>query len=111
MAWCAAALFAILSRAGISIAAIPRKDRLLVRSALLIGTPVAEPRCGCVAVLPRNGNSWQAHTGILTAVTKTRVKVLVGNQSNAINNITSPVSQSRSRRTRCRHDEIFRAFV
>ncbi len=85
VAWCAAALFAILSRAGISIAAIPHKDRLLARSALLIGTPIAEPRYGCVAVLPRNGSSWQAHTGIVTAVTKTRVKILGGNQSNAFN--------------------------
>lgn len=81
----AAALFAILSRAGILIAAIPDKDRLRARSALLIGSPIAEPRCGCVAVLPRNRSLWQAYTGIVTAVTKTRVKIHGGNQSNAFN--------------------------
>ncbi len=37
----------------------------------------------CAAALPRNGNPWRAHTGIVTAVTKTCVKILGSNQSNA----------------------------
>jgi uncharacterized protein (TIGR02594 family) len=65
--WCAAFVNACLSRAGVSIAAIPQGERTLARSCLKQGTKIDEPRVGAVAVFTR-GEPWQGHTGFVAAV-------------------------------------------
>lgn len=83
-AWCMAFALACLSRAGIPVT-VPKGDRLLARSALQIGAPIETPRVGAVAVFSRGTSGWQGHVGFVTAWTDTHIKLLGGNQSNAVN--------------------------
>jgi peptidoglycan hydrolase-like protein with peptidoglycan-binding domain len=69
-------------RAGI---AIPSPEKaLLARSGLDWGTPLAEPRIGCTAVFRRGKEAWQGHIGIVVGWTATTIRLLSGNQSDAV---------------------------
>ena len=65
---CAAFVGACMKRAGLPLDAIAVEDRALARSYLKIGTPIEEPRVGCVFVMRRGNSSWEGHTGFVTAV-------------------------------------------
>lgn len=77
-AWCAAAVGSWLKRAGIQ-----PSGSLAARSYLDWGEAVAEPVPGCVVIFPR-GKGWQGHVGIVSAVAGDRLKVISGNQRNAV---------------------------
>lgn len=81
---CAAFVGACLHRAGLPLDAIPVEDRTLARSYLKIGTPIDEPRVGCVFVMRRGSSSWEGHTGFVTAFDAKRVRVLGANQHDKV---------------------------
>jgi len=94
VAWCAAWTGSCLSRAGVSLAAIPKSERLLARSYLSIGTPIDAPRIGCIAVLTRGDpTSGFGHVGFVVGITDTHIALLGGNQSNAVSVRHFPRSQ------------------
>jgi len=94
VAWCGAWMASCLSRASISIAEIPKAERLLARSYLKIGTAIAEPRAGCIAVLTRGDpTAYTGHVGFVVGSTETHVALLGGNQANAVNVRHFPKSQ------------------
>ncbi len=82
--WCAAFVNACLARAGISLAAIPREDRLMARKCRLLGTPIAAPRVGALAILRRGNDPSSGHVGFVTGWTATHVHLLGGNQANSV---------------------------
>lgn len=88
--WCAAFAGACLSRAGISIADIPRGDRYLARAYLRIGTelPLDRPRVGAIAVLTRTGDPANGHVGFVTRWTADTITLLGGNQADSVNETT-----------------------
>lgn len=79
VAWCAAFVGAVLKRAG-----KPPSGSLAARSYLNWGRPLAEPRVGCVVVLSRGANAWEGHVGFCVGETATGVRVLAGNQGDAV---------------------------
>lgn len=83
VAWCAAYTLACLSRAGVSIEAVPLAERLMARSVLKIGTPIDGPRVGATVTLKRGPPPF-GHTGFVTGWTETHVHVLSGNQGNSV---------------------------
>lgn len=94
IAWCAAWGASCFARAGVSLAAIPKKERLLARSYLKIGTPIDVPRVGCIAVLTRGDpTAYTGHVGFVVGETETHIALLGGNQANAVNVRHFPKSQ------------------
>jgi len=80
--WCAAFVGAMLEDSGI------RSTRnLAARSYVDYGKPVArdKARIGDIVVFKRGRSSWQGHVGFYAGETRTHIKVLGGNQSNAVN--------------------------
>jgi uncharacterized protein (TIGR02594 family) len=88
-AWCAAFVNSVLERAGYN-----GSKSLAARSFLTWGKEVTKPYPGCIVVFWRvSPRSWQGHTAFYVGETKTHVKVLGGNQSNAVNITEYPKSQ------------------
>lgn len=91
VAWCAAFVGACIERAGI------RSTRQLnARSYLTWGLPVelADAQEGDVIVFSRGDpNGWQGHVGFFVKRAGTRIEVLGGNQSDAVNVQRYPVSR------------------
>jgi len=83
--WCAAFVNACLDRAGISLNAVPKGERLLARSCLKIGVEIKEPQVGCIAVFKRGADPHAGHVGFVTGWTATHILLLGGNQANAVN--------------------------
>lgn len=86
--WCAAFACSVLERSGITS---PRS--LLARSFLTWGRAEAAPREGCVVVLKRGNSPVFGHVGFAVKWDDTRVWVLGGNQSDAVNVKAFPRSQ------------------
>ncbi len=87
-AWCAAFLGAVLERSGI------KSTRALnARSYLKWGKKLTKPRVGCIVVFKRGNSSWQGHVAFYVSETKTRIKVIGGNQSNAVTIASYPKSK------------------
>lgn len=85
IAWCGAFAAACLSRSGVSLAAIPKPERLMARSYLKIGTPIDDPRIGCIAVFTRGDpTAATGHVGFVVGSTPTHLAILGGNQSNKV---------------------------
>ncbi len=81
VAWCAAYVGACLKRAG-----YPNTGSLAARSYLTYGTALKKPEPGCIVVMSRGDpSSWEGHVGFYVGETATHVKVLGGNQSDAVN--------------------------
>lgn len=79
-AWCAAAMNAMLARAGYK-----GTKSLLARSFLSYGMALAQPREGCIVVMKRGSAAWQGHVTLwLRSRGDGRFVGLGGNQSNAI---------------------------
>lgn len=78
-AWCAAFVGACLAEAGLR-----GTGSLLARSYLDYGTPLSEPRPGCIVVLSRGRSAWQGHVGFYVGRQNDRVAVLGGNQADRV---------------------------
>jgi uncharacterized protein (TIGR02594 family) len=88
-AWCAGFANAMIERAGYN-----GSKSLAARSFLTWGKEVTKPYPGCVVVFWRvSPRSWQGHVAFYVGETKTHVKVLGGNQSNAVTVQDYPKSQ------------------
>jgi uncharacterized protein (TIGR02594 family) len=80
VAWCAAFVCAMLQRAG---QASPRT--LSARDFMRWGKPLDRPRPGCIAVFSRgNPRSYTGHVGFWLGEDSGAIKLLGGNQSNAV---------------------------
>lgn len=80
VAWCAAFVGACLVRAGQA-----STRSLQARSYLKWGKSLARPKPGCVVILSRGRNPILGHVGFFVRETKSRIFLLGGNQSNAVN--------------------------
>lgn len=78
VAWCAAFVGAMLKRAG-----LPHSGSLAARSYLTWGKAITKPYPGCIAVF-RRGKGWQGHVGFYLATGEKGIKILGGNQSDAV---------------------------
>jgi uncharacterized protein (TIGR02594 family) len=89
--WCAAFVSAVMVRSG-----YPKLRNLAARSGLVYGTKLSKPKIGCIVVFWRESpTSWKGHIGFVTGIneaTKT-LKVLGGNQSDAVTETTFPMSR------------------
>ena len=81
VAWCAAFVGAVLERSGIESTRSP-----MARSYESFGQPVPvdSPRYGCLAVLKRTNDPRFGHVGFVTGWTDKTVKLLGGNQNDAV---------------------------
>lgn len=89
-AWCAAFVGYCLEKKGI------RSTRLLTaRSYLTFGVDVHpdDAREGDIAVFSRGKEAWQGHVAFFVSASKTHVKVLGGNQSDAVSIASYPISR------------------
>lgn len=87
-AWCAAFANAMVKRGGRE-----GTGSLLARSFLKWGVELKTPRLGCIAVFKRGNSTWQGHVGFYVGETATHIRVLGGNQSNAVNVRSYPKSK------------------
>lgn len=78
VAWCAAAVGAMLQRAGFK-----PSGSLAARSYESWGVGLASPVLGCVATKKRGGSSWQGHVGFVVGADKNSIILLGGNQGDA----------------------------
>jgi uncharacterized protein (TIGR02594 family) len=89
--WCAAFVGAVMKRSG-----YPVLSSLAARSGRFYGTKLNQPKIGCIVVFWRESpTSWKGHIGFVTGInhaTKT-LKVLGGNQSDAVTEQTFPMSK------------------
>lgn len=76
--WCAAFVNAMLLRAGYK-----GSGALTARSFVKLGEKLAKPRVGCIVVV-RRGASWQGHVGFFLEERGGFVRLLSGNQANAV---------------------------
>jgi len=81
-AWCAGFVGAMLKTAGFPIP--PVAVNLAARSYQHYGKPLDEPRVGCIAVFKRGKSSWQGHVGFVVDWDDTHIRLLGGNQGNAV---------------------------
>ncbi|MGE7418760.1 TIGR02594 family protein [Methylobacterium tarhaniae] len=77
-AWCAAAVGAMLKRAGHT-----PSGSLAARSYEGWGVGLKEPALGCVATKKRNGSAWQGHVGFVVGASASQIFLLGGNQGDA----------------------------
>ena len=81
VAWCAAFVGHCLEKSGI------RSTRLLTaRSYLSFGQEIepSKAREGDIVIFTRGSSAWQGHVAFFVSATATQIKVLGGNQSNAV---------------------------
>lgn len=78
VAWCAAAVGAMLKRVGIK-----PSGSLAARSYENWGVGLAAPVLGCIATKKRGNSSWQGHVGFVVGANKTHIFLLGGNQGDA----------------------------
>lgn len=88
-AWCSAAVGWALSAAG-----FPNTKSLAARSYLKYGRKLDKPEPGCIVVFWRDSPaSWQGHVGFYVRDDGTHVRVLGGNQNNAVTEASYSKSQ------------------
>ncbi|MDY6960298.1 MAG: TIGR02594 family protein [Pseudomonadota bacterium] len=88
-AWCAAFANAMLEQTGYT-----GSKSLAARSFLTWGKPVAKPYPGCVVVFWRGSpRSWEGHVGFYVSERGDKIKVLGGNQGNAVTLADYPRAQ------------------
>jgi uncharacterized protein (TIGR02594 family) len=89
VAWCAAFTGAMLERSG-----HPGSKQLNARSYLTWGKEVSKPSPGCVAVFSRGDpRGWEGHVAFYVGETANTVKVLGGNQGDAVTIAEYPKSR------------------
>jgi uncharacterized protein (TIGR02594 family) len=77
--WCAAFVGAMLKRASVAPSGF-----LAARSYLKWGRPLRRPVPGAVAVFKRGNSSWQGHVAFFVRDNGSTVRVVGGNQSDAV---------------------------
>jgi uncharacterized protein (TIGR02594 family) len=88
-AWCAAFVGAALKRAGYA-----NSGSLAARSYLQYGRALSEPEPGCIVVFWRGSrDGWQGHVAFYVRGEGDRIRVLGGNQSDAVTEANYPRSQ------------------
>lgn len=90
-AWCAAFVNSTLAKNG-----LPGTGKLTARSFLNYGTPTTQPQPGDIAVFWRGTpNGWQGHVGFYKGMSPDgkSIRVLGGNQGNAVSEKEYPASQ------------------
>jgi uncharacterized protein (TIGR02594 family) len=89
VAWCSAFVGAMLKRAG-----YPNSGSLAARSYLQYGRKLDTPEPGCIVVFWRGSpTGWQGHVAFYVRGEGDRVRVLGGNQSDAVTEAGYPRSQ------------------
>jgi uncharacterized protein (TIGR02594 family) len=84
--WCAAFVGAMLKRCG-----YPTTGSLAARSYLKYGRKLTKPEPGCIVVFWRGSpSSWEGHVAFFVKDEGANVRVLGGNQSNAVTETTYP---------------------
>ncbi|RXF75063.1 TIGR02594 family protein [Hansschlegelia zhihuaiae] len=78
-AWCAAFVGAKLAEIGIS-----GTGKLNARSYLDWGAALTKPAPGAIVVFKRGSSSWEGHVAFYLGETATTIRVLGGNQANAV---------------------------
>ncbi|KQP67595.1 NlpC/P60 family protein [Methylobacterium sp. Leaf112] len=78
VAWCAAAVGAMLKRAGHK-----PSGSLAARSYEAWGVGLKDPVLGCVATKRRGNSTWQGHVGFVVGASKDQIFLLGGNQGDA----------------------------
>ena len=78
VAWCAAAVGAMLKRAGHK-----PSGSLAARSYEAWGVGLSEPALGAIATEKRGNSSWQGHVGFVVGASPTQIFLLGGNQGDA----------------------------
>lgn len=86
--WCAAFVGAMLKRAG-----YPHTGSLAARSYCTYGTRLEKPAPGCIMVMTRGGNSWEGHVAFYLEDAGANIRVLGGNQRDAVNVAEYPKSK------------------
>lgn len=87
--WCAAWTGAMLERSG-----VPSSKALNARSYLTWGKPVKKPYPGCVAVFSRGDpRGWEGHVGFYLGEEGGQIKLLAGNQGDAVSVGSEPASR------------------
>jgi uncharacterized protein (TIGR02594 family) len=88
-AWCAAFVGAVLKRAG-----YPFTGSLTARSYLSYGRKIDRPEPGCIVVFWRGSpSSWQGHVAFCVRDDGGTIRVIGGNQNNAVTEESYPKSQ------------------
>jgi len=78
VAWCAAAVGAMLKRAGHK-----PSGSLAARSYEAWGIGLKDPVLGCIATKRRGNSTWQGHVGFVVGASKDQIFLLGGNQGDA----------------------------
>ena len=87
-AWCSSFLNWVFVQAGIK-----GTGSALARSWLDWGTPLDEPKLGCVVVLEREDpTGWKGHVGLFLKVENERIHLLGGNQLDEVREHNYPLS-------------------
>jgi uncharacterized protein (TIGR02594 family) len=89
VAWCAAFVGAMLKRAG-----YPGSGSLAARSYLNYGRKIDKPEPGCIVVFWRGSpTSWEGHVAFYVRDDGSHIRVLGGNQGNAVTEASYPRKQ------------------
>lgn len=80
VAWCSAFVNWVMKQLRYE-----RSHSAAARSWLYVGIPLKAFKPYCIVVLKRGDSAWQGHVGFAIEETRTHVKVLGGNQSDAVN--------------------------
>lgn len=78
VAWCAAAVGAMLKRAGFK-----PSGSLAARSYEAWGVGLKDPVLGCIATKKRGNSTWQGHVGFVVGANRDQIFLLGGNQGDA----------------------------
>ena len=87
-AWCSLFANVVVREAG-----LVGSKSLAARSWLDWGKPLSKPVPGCIVVFKRGNSSWEGHVAFYVSETKTHIKVIGGNQSDAVTEASFPKSQ------------------
>ena len=87
VAWCSAFVGSMLVRAG-----YPSTSSLAARSYLQYGVRLERPTEGCIVVMKRGNSSWEGHVGFYMGDAGSSIRVLGGNQGDAVSIATFPKS-------------------
>lgn len=80
VAWCSSWMCCVIEESGYG----PSTKSAAARSWLGYGKTIREPTIGAIAILYRGSNNWQGHVGIIVEKKVGQIKLLGGNQGNAV---------------------------
>lgn len=86
-AWCSGFANAMLARAGVK-----GSGSLAARSFMKWGVEVLDPQPGDIAVFARGNSTWQGHVAFFLEDCGDKIKILGGNQNNAVSIMSYPAS-------------------